>query len=712
MTTIVWKELRENARWIPLGALPIIVILVLKWWSPELVFDAQEYGSSLSLSSLVALAASAIAVCLGVLQSWPDQRPAACALLLHRGITANAAFCGKLLAGLLLYAAAVYVPLLGMAAFLAVVGIEHRAASPSALLPAAVMGVCAFSCWPAALLVVQRDARLVGSRLLPGVTAGLAIFSCAALMNDVFWLMIVIAVLALACFLAGARSVFVNSSQVATGGSRAAMVVSVTVALLMANLLFITVVEHFQRRSAASSRAAVTHNYRVEFGPDGKPWLTRAVYSNVSYSNVSYAYEPDQVAPMKTDRSVRDELEPVPDDWKALKKWTTYIMSSDVSLTRHRFLSVSSLQIPAGGSYVNRSWILDINRDVILVYRIGADARYHLETTLVPPVEVGSFGELGPIGHDSKSANTTLVTSTGVFSLPGHGTTVELVYAWPTASKFLGSELASQRDPNAAFGVLARLEHQAVLLEGDSNRSTVIGAQSLGSFAGTGEVFVTKIRLPDELSEAHFVTIARDPTSDSSFVATAQNYATMWSRIGWMRFDADGQINEQADYDNSSDNNAVEPGNGAAAFIPPGTFLIGAVIMAIENERGLELKQAWDNAKENPRNTASFVGYCSLQPLIGIPLALWAARRRRLDKRQVACWLLWAFFYGPFGALAVLAVYPRIEREPCPACRRPTRIDLTSCEHCQHSIDDVVLTGIEIFDRDRKVTVAPADASV
>jgi len=172
MKTILWKELREHARWVPLGAILIITILMLEWWSTDLVFDAQEYGSSLALGSLVAIAASAIAVCLGVLQSWPDQRPAARALLLHRGITANAAFCGKLLAGLLLYAAAVFAPLLAMAAFIAAVGIEHRAASPSALLPAALMSVCAFSCWPAAMLVVQRDARVIGSYLLPGLTAG------------------------------------------------------------------------------------------------------------------------------------------------------------------------------------------------------------------------------------------------------------------------------------------------------------------------------------------------------------------------------------------------------------------------------------------------------------------------------------------------------------------------------------------------------------
>ena len=100
MKTVLWKELREVACWAPLGVIPMVIVLVFGWWSSQLIFD--EYQS---LSFLVGLVASGIAVCLGLLQSWPDQRPAARALLLHRGITANAAFCGKLLAGLLLYSA-------------------------------------------------------------------------------------------------------------------------------------------------------------------------------------------------------------------------------------------------------------------------------------------------------------------------------------------------------------------------------------------------------------------------------------------------------------------------------------------------------------------------------------------------------------------------------------------------------------------------------
>jgi len=202
MKTIVWKEIREHARWIPLGVIPIVIVLVLHWRASFLIFDDTKM-----LQWMVGLVASGIAICLGMLQSWPDQRPAARALLLHRGITANTVFWGKLLSGFLLYAVAVFVPLLAMAAFIAFVGIEHRPADPAAILPSALISVAAFSCWLASMLVVQRDAWMVGSRLMPGLAAGMAIFLCQGVMNYAVGMSIAIALTILVALTVIARSV-------------------------------------------------------------------------------------------------------------------------------------------------------------------------------------------------------------------------------------------------------------------------------------------------------------------------------------------------------------------------------------------------------------------------------------------------------------------------------------------------------------------------
>ena len=227
MKTIVWKEIREHARWVPLGVIAIAIVLILQWRASFLIFDGTKM-----LQSLVGLVASGIAICLGALQSWPDHRPAARALLLHRGITANTVFWGKLLSGFLLYAVAVFVPLLAMAAFIVAVGIDHKPATPAALLPSALISVASFSCWLASMLAVQRDAWILGSRLFPGVIAAMAILLCSILINAMLWLAIAIALVTLIVLVAIAQSVFVNSSHVATGGGRAGLTVVVTTVLM------------------------------------------------------------------------------------------------------------------------------------------------------------------------------------------------------------------------------------------------------------------------------------------------------------------------------------------------------------------------------------------------------------------------------------------------------------------------------------------------
>ncbi|MDA1050697.1 MAG: hypothetical protein O3C40_09480 [Planctomycetota bacterium] len=702
MKTILWKELRENARWVPLGIIPMIIVLVLKWRSNELIFDASEYGSSLSLSSLVGLVAGGIAVCLGLIQSWPDQRPAARALLLHRGITADAAFCGKLLAGLLLYATAVFVPLLGMAAFITSVGIEHRAASPGALLPAALISVAAFSCWPASLLIVQRDARFWGSRLLPGLTAALAVFACGATMHEVLWLAITIAVVTLVAFLAAARSVFVNSSHIATGNGRAYIAIAVTVALLTLMMCAMSMIESYRTQVAHSGGEAVSRQYVVEFGPDGRPWLTRTSYTWSSGMN-----KLDQVAKMVPHRSVRDQLQPVEDSWEPLRKWSPYRHEyyNPKSLLGGRFARLNQATIFLDSNdALNRTWVFDAKRDAVLVYRSEWRTRFRLEAILLPPASVGSFGQVQNPGSVDAAGNFTLVSSTGVYRVPGSGAEVETIYAVPQASSFLGSATISFTTAQALprgylIGLMVRLSERVVLLNSGSDADAASRPEALGAFSGLGEVFATEVHLPNELATADRISISRDPTIADSYVGLVEDWGRSDLGGSWFRFDKEGRIEEQDRYEESPVS-AVASGNIAAvASIPPAFLAFGVALVAIENRSGNGIREAWEYTKTYPAHTALIVFLGMLQPTIGIPLAFWAARRRRLDKRATRRWICWAFWFGPCGSLALLAVYPRLIREPCNVCQRPARIDLASCEHCGHSLDETPQTGIEIFDQ-------------
>jgi len=696
MKTIIWKELREHARWIPLGMIPMIIFLVLKWRSNELIFD--EYGSSLSLSSLVGLVASGVALCLGILQSWPDQRPAAHALLLHRGITANAAFCGKLLAGLLLYTIAVIVPLLGMAMFIASVGIEHRAASPSALLPAALISIAAFGCWPASLLVVQRDAWFLGSRLMPAVTAAVVVLACGALSTDVFWLACAISLVAIVGLLVAAHRVFVDSGHVATGLGRAGVAVTVTMALMTVMSCVVFVIELY-RRAPASSNGGVNYLYAADFGPDGEPWLTRSFYSRLMNG-----YEVDQVAKMLPGRSVREQLQPVEEGWRQLDKWSIFMMYSARPGRRFASLGNTTVANSSGQAY---HLVLDTRLDAVLLYRVGINPRYRLEAKLLPPPPVASFGEANThMSRFDRAGNFRLVSSTGVYCIPNSGADVELIYAVPSESKHLGGSRGKfgMQANDAPFELLLRHDDRIVLLESDLDSETAARAQSLGEFSGLDEVLRTEVRLPHEVATASMIGFARDPLRADSYLCLTQDPLQHDKSIHWMRFDESGQIKQHELYDNDTQTAEVFGGEWAVGAVPPGVWAIGAALLIIETGRTPPgIARVWELSKSDPSKAAAmlfpFLLLLLLQPMIGIPLVVWAARRRSLDKWSTRQWICWAFWFGPCGSLALLAVYPRILREPCGGCHRATRINLASCEHCGHSLDETPKTGIEIFDR-------------
>ena len=698
MKTVFWKELREHARWTPLGIIPMVIILVLKWQSTELIFDSSQYGNSLTLPSLVGLVSTSIALCLGLVQSWSDQRPAARALLLHRGITADAAFCGKLLAGLFLYAVAVFGPLLGMTLFIAAVGIEHRAASPEAMILPALISIAAFCCWPAALLMVQRNAWFFGSRLLPGLTAALAVWACGAMLEPLLWLAITIGVAMLVVYLTTARTVFVNSGQMAIGVARAGLTVAVTVAILSVVLTAALMIESYRVRAAYARVAGNNNQYIVEFGPDGKPWLTRSHYSSVTYN-----YKVDQVAKMLPDRSVRDELQPVPAEWKPLRQWSrpsyTFYSSS------RRFVHLGQASVPSGSEHIHRTWVLDRKQDAILVYAVRQRVGYRLESTLFPPNSIGAFGDVRNQSGVDVNGNFTIVTSTGVFQVVGNGSKVEAIYALPELSTDLLSEFQNQTNPALdELSLMLRLSDRIVLLE--TEQIDDAPKMSLGPVSGLGVVFGSVVRLPDALATATTISIARAPGAGSGFVGLANNWAPTEEPSHWLRFAADGKILEHEQFVLGSSNSVVSTGDGMVAFVPPGVIAIGVAIAAIERA-DVDLEQVWKDATTKPIKTATLIVLALTQPLLGILFALGAARHRGLGKRATRRWLCWAFFFGPSGSLAILAVYPRVIREPCLGCQKFSRIDIASCEHCGQSLDEMPTLGIEIVEQ-REFTPAEA----
>ena len=719
MISVIWKELRENWRWASLAFVAMAASLILKWRASPLVFDSGP-GTQNSSYMWTGMIAVFTAIALGILQARRDNRPASRALLLHRGITADTAFAGKLLAGLALYSFAVFVPLLAMALFIAINGIEHKAASVMSLVPMALLALAAFGLWPASLLIVQRDARSLGSRLTPAVPALLTVFLCLAPMDTkgVWLVFVLIAVLNLFVLLLAARSVFTSSGQIATGIGRAALALAVSIALLVL-FTFVASTVGLYRMKKGRSNVGPAAVYAVQLGPEGQPWLGRQDYSQQDAS-----YQLTQAAKLVVGRSVRDQLQPIAEDWKNTPCWLVdlyYVHFVRGYWARFTQIANASSANPAG--FLQRTWVFDHKGDAILVYHLTLSGQWQLARRLRAPSPVGSFGEVRRIGQSDGDGNFTLVTSTGAFYVPGDGSAVVTMYQTPTSLAILDSVEHTQvvghthhaehsHEQDEPIEMMLRLADRVVLLESDLDETAASRARPLGDVGSIGRLYATEIHLPDELAEPKSLSIARDPRHDGAYLGLAQSGAQSERRILWARFNADGQIAAQQEYIENTGSGLVSDGLAFFASVPPGVWaLVFSTVLVTAHDARIDdaWEKVWEHAQEDPARTAWAVLRYLLPGIVGVPLAIWAARRRRLDKGQTRLCIAWGFVMGPAGSLSVLAVYPRIARDRCTSCQQPTRIDLDHCEHCSHPADELPKIGIEIFGRDTLATSKPAE---
>jgi len=179
MRTLIWKELRENARYLPIG---MLVIAGVCW----IVHPSDSSRNTLLASELVsqfAIVAPLLAFALGVVQSYRDLQDAPTAYLNHRGITASDVFLSKVISGFAIYATAIIVPVLVLAAWVAFQGMWRIPMRPAQVIPATVFSLLAFGMHPAAMLMMARSASWWGTRLFPLVPAGVMLIPFFAMLS-------------------------------------------------------------------------------------------------------------------------------------------------------------------------------------------------------------------------------------------------------------------------------------------------------------------------------------------------------------------------------------------------------------------------------------------------------------------------------------------------------------------------------------------------
>ncbi len=157
MKPLIWKEVRENLKWVGLPALVLLPPMLLLGGPPEPMFAG-------ATAFLLFLITSVFGAALGFLQVFFEARGDHRALLLHRPLGRSRIFLGKVLAGAGIYLLAEGSLFVGVQVWMAIPG--HMAAPYDwrAGLPWLADVLAGLVYYLAGMLTAQREARWYGSR--------------------------------------------------------------------------------------------------------------------------------------------------------------------------------------------------------------------------------------------------------------------------------------------------------------------------------------------------------------------------------------------------------------------------------------------------------------------------------------------------------------------------------------------------------------------
>jgi hypothetical protein len=185
MKSLLWKEWRENFKWVPL---PTLLILV-----PAFGLFGLQSIIAFGLSFYVSLIAAPFGAVLGFVQVFPESRGDKRSLLLHRPMSLTQIFLGKAMVGIGIYLLALGLPvaiLIGTAATPGHVAQPFQWAMALPLIADILTGVVYYF---AGMLTAQHEGRWYGSKCL-GLAAGLFCSILVWLLPEFWQALLVIAI--------------------------------------------------------------------------------------------------------------------------------------------------------------------------------------------------------------------------------------------------------------------------------------------------------------------------------------------------------------------------------------------------------------------------------------------------------------------------------------------------------------------------------------
>ncbi|TWT75135.1 hypothetical protein [Allorhodopirellula solitaria] len=719
MKRLLWKELRENVRWLPIG---MLVVATACW----IAYPQDRNSSGLLAGELLmqlAIVTPLLAFALGVVQSYRDLQPGPAAYLQHRGVTASQIFLAKTQAGFMLYAVSVIVPIAILALWVGANGMDWYPMRPAQVVPSLVFCLAAFAMHPAAMMVMSRTAIWWGTRCLPLVPVAAALFLLFALLTSggLWWsgvcLLLVIPVLAWIVIVSRQSWVELATDPPAWRTNQqlshrwqipAYLLIGATVSYLAAIALFAIIGEQFTRsnlyvpqpyqtlamNTATSDPWLVT--YLSEYDGETSRYHDRPIGAKAIIGDA--ISDSDTAVDSQQGAVDADHLHP----FSSLQVTTRSTSSSDGFFTRPAFNIDSSLLT----SYDERGFLLCYQGYPVRrwTHTIARDGVYSPRDFSGSPFSSNPSGSSTFLLFQESGYTPPLIDSDGVYLVGSSPVSITQIIDQPN-----DSATVVRGDPGHAPRLLLRHgneihEYQLVdetgsdtwyqepeRKDGQYNPTNYrqlaklsLHAQRVHTFPIPGLIASAKNLRLGLAGSTLFMSTHHLQTKELYRVAASGEFARV-------SYDSQPLPIRDTDIDRFR-------WSFVLLGVLPGAVGVCVAVLAtwVSVFRG-DMGEGWQGLLSFPIQFTTLAGSFALVTLLAIWLTRRAANRRGLSRQQSIAWSVSVVMLGLIAPLSILAIYRRVHRTACSHCGNARRVDTESCEHCEEAWqrpvhDDVFLS--------------------
>ncbi|MDA8746102.1 hypothetical protein N9N28_15870 [Rubripirellula amarantea] len=690
MNAIFKKELRDCLRWTPLG---MVFGLVMLWMiRPSSVYEAVQMETK--LISLLGLTAGMVAIGLGLLQSLFDTRNDSRGYLLHRPTSTREIYWGKVAAGYVAFAITLAVPIAVAMTYLQVKGVERLPTNARQITPFLLSSFIVFLLHPTVLWIVNRDAKWVGTRLLPAVGAvTLTMFLMLLLSNlpfqNVFgsmaFMLAIFAAFATVTLLAS-RHAFAHQSQLPPRSSHHWQSTTSMIGLIFSGVVLYGVVLAFLVESIPKTPRDYT-TYRLSMNAEGE-WQQLAITRRGGNWN--------QEEILVRDLDDRSAFAKVNEGWREAhgSQLSPTNYNRDSPLRQFQYLgSSTSKTVPFGEvsivGHQNRVLLYDrVNTLVAIVspeggYATVADAQGEFEG-----IDALSNLHNSSIYGLNTSVNPLLADDNGVYQLLADELRAQKLLDGKVDYAML---LLEEDDRPASLWTMADNQLTWHTIEPTDTSSEMPQADS-ATIKTTHQFALPPIKVVssrtfqvDPPNAKEMLRVIRTPDGEHALIH--ENYSSEVSK--YAKLDANGGVESLG----SVQLPKMQTGHSEdwiGWFFPPAILTLMITTMSLFY------------GVAGPGSPMGIV-FSTIGHAAFASLAVWyMGGRVGLSNRARITWTALGATLGFGVVIALISIYRKPIKEDCPRCTQARRIDLATCEHCGQPWDPPAEEGVEIFERDSK----------